>query len=269
MGFGIFWNMQFHFSWILLPPFVLCALLLRWRAGQRGILREAVGFLVGAAFPAAFLVPTLFKYGFLTGKGGLSLFQSFNGHNFLSFFDILARFFSLASYELLRFLELPHLTGSGTAARIAFCKSVPWIIPPVLFLILTGWIQPLALFIGGWFKDIRHPEAKPFQRLTLGALLLVWASFWFTSKPPSAHIYYILLPLILIYSFYIGARLAAHHKWRALGVACLVANLWFESGYMWQMMRIQSLYVNRAKVIQAIHERNYHVLGERRPGSLY
>src|SRR5437868_4845882 len=31
MGFGLFWDMQFHFSWILLPPFVVFALWSRWR----------------------------------------------------------------------------------------------------------------------------------------------------------------------------------------------------------------------------------------------
>ena len=33
MGFGLFWNIQFHYSWVLLPPFI--AMAYAWRIGRR------------------------------------------------------------------------------------------------------------------------------------------------------------------------------------------------------------------------------------------
>lgn len=78
--------------------------------------------------------------------------------------------------------------------------------------------------------------------------------------------YYILLPLISVYSFYIWDRLAVHKKWRVFGIICLFASLWFEGAYLIQQWP-DSLYSNRAKVANAIDHKDYTLLGERRPGS--
>ena len=268
MGFGLFWDMQFHFSWILLPPFVLAAFVVRcWLNPKRPsspntVGKMLVGFFSGAALPLAFLVPTFLTYGLFAGASGMRLSVGFNSGNFLAFPSILARFFSLPSFELLRFI------GLNTVERVQFLKNA-WITIPGVFLIAVGFLQPLVLLVAGWFKDSRHPEALGLQRWTLAAFLTVWVSFWFTSKPPAAHIYYILLPLIALYSFYIGGRWAREPRWRILGVVCLAANLWFESGYMIQKLKSQSLYLNRPLVVKAIQEKDYRILAERRPGSLY
>ena len=273
MGFGLFWDMQFHFSWILLPPFILASTVSRgwfWIKTRKSssvisvssVVNPFLGFAGGSVIPLAFLVPTFLKYGLSPGASGMSLSVGFNSENFLSFFTILARFFSLPSYELLRFI------GLNTVERIQFLKD-PWIIVPGGFLVLLGILQVPALVLWGWFKDPRHPDARTLQRWTLAAFLLVWVSFWFTSKPPAAHIYYILLPLVAIYSLYIVSRLASNRLWRILGVICLGANLWFETGYMVQKLKIQSLYLNRPLVVKSIQEKDYRILAERRTGSIY
>lgn len=262
MGFGLFWNMQFHFSWVLLPPFILGALILRWRKGSAGCVKEGLALAAGGALPLAFLIPTLVKYGLSQGAGGMALSVGFNRDNFLSFFTILARYLSLPCFELPRFIALSSET------RWAFFKENPWLAPPGFFLILLGLVQPFVLLIWGWFKDPKHKDAKSITRLTFLGLLWVWMSFWFTSKEPAAHMYYILLPLVAVHSFYIGSRLARDRRWRLFGIACIMANLWFTTGYVARMMKTQSLYTNRAQVEKAIQEKNYRVLGERRPGSI-
>jgi len=262
MGFGLFWNMQFHYSWVLLPPFIAVALFWRWRLKNLRLVRCLIGFAVGSTFPLAFLLPTLIKFGFSQGASGMGLSVAFNWNNFLAFFTVLARFFSLPSFELPRFI------GPGTQARIEFFKAVPWLLVPGLFLVLVGWIQPFVLLIAGFFKDEQRPGASAVHRWTLFTLILVWISFWFTSKPPQAHMYYIVLPLLSVYSFYIWDRFAPRKSWRIFAVICLAANLWFEAGYMVVMLKKQSLYLDRARVVKAIDDKDYRILGERRPGSV-
>jgi hypothetical protein len=249
MGFGLFWDMQFHNSWVLLPPFVLLALGLRIRDGKFHFVHDFVSFLVGAAPLAALLLPTYLKYGLNRGAGGFHLFEPFNLQNFLAFFTILGRFFSIPCFETLRYI--------GSA----------WLVMPGLFMVLMGWAQPLALFILGWFKDEKHRDFRTLSKVVLFAFLTVWVSFWFTSKEPLAHIYYILMPLLAVYSLYIWSRWAPRRGWRLFALACIMANLWFQSGFMVRMWKTQSLYTDRGRVLKAIQAKDYRILGERRPGS--
>ena len=262
MGFGLFWDMQFHNSWLLLPPFVLAAVFLRFRAKQFHFARDFASFLVGAAPPAALLVPTYLKYGFGRSEGGFQLAQVFDMDNFLAFPVILGRFLSLPCFETLRFLYEPNQVH-----HLDFFKSVPWLWAPGLFLLLMGWVQPLSLLILGWLKDERHPEGRTVSQTVLFGFLMVWMSFWFTSKPPLAHIYYVLMPLLVVYSFYAWSRLASRRAWRLFALACLAVNICFQTGWMLHMMGTQSLYTGRDKVARAIQEKDDRILGERRPGS--
>jgi hypothetical protein len=261
MGFGLFWDMQFHNSWVLLLPFVLLALGLRIRDKKFLFGLDFVSFLVGAALPAALLVPTFLKYGVDRGMGGFHLIELFNVQNFLAFFTILGRFFSLPCFETLRYI------GLNTSERIAYILQSPWFLLPGLFMVLMGWVQPLALFILGWFKDEKHKDFRTISKIVLFTFGVVWTSFWFTSKEPLAHIYYILMPLLTTYSLYIWSRWTPRREWRLLGLVCIVANLWFQSGFMVQKWNTQSLYIDRARVLQAIQAKDYRILGERRPGS--
>jgi hypothetical protein len=102
-----------------------------------------------------------------------------------------------------------------------------------------------------------------------GTLALIYVSFWFTAKDPLAHIYYITIPVIIVFSFYVWGRLALEPRWRVFGQVCLAASFLFQWGFMVHMIPKRSLYTNRPLALKAIQEKNYHLLGERRPGSLY
>lgn len=264
MGFGLFWDMQLHYSWVLLPPLTLASLLLRWKSSHKDLIQPILGFIAGSVLPMAFLIPTLFKYGLLRGSDAMGLAVAFNLDNFLAFFTILARYLSFACYEVPRFI------GEHTPQRWGFLlKQVPWIFLPGVFLMFLGWVQPVVLLVIGFKKDNQHADSRDVSLLTLAAFLLVWAGFCFTSKPPLAHMYYILAPLILVYSFYIWAKFAHSRRWKVFGLVCVIASLWFQSGYLMEKMRTQSFYGDRAKLVNAIQERDYHLVGERRAGSFY
>jgi hypothetical protein len=264
MGFGLFWDMQFHYSWVLLPPFILGAFFWRWRRKELKGLPEIAGLVLGAAIPLLFIIPTFLKYGIRQEAGGMGLATAFNWENFKAIYLVLPRYLSLVCYEMPRFL------GGGTHWRLQFLlQDAPWVMVPGFFLWLVGYAQPFAFLIWGWFKDPRHPEAKGIQTITFLGIFLVWASFCFNAKGPAAVSYYILLPLIAVGSFYIWSRFAPYRGWRRFGMACIIASLWFQTGYLaWQMTN-QSLYLDRAKLVKAIQERDYHIFGERRTGSLY
>jgi hypothetical protein len=191
----------------------------------------------------------------------MNLSVGFNWDNFKQILLVLARFLSLPAYELPRFL------GQGTQERIDFFKASPWLILPGVFLLVVGWIQPLVMLVLGFVRDKIHREARFLYALTGLSFLLVWASFWFTSKPPQAHIYYVLFPITAVYSFYIWDRLAEKKIWKNFGKICLALSLFFELGFMVKMMPVASLYSNRPLVQKAIQEKNDRLLGERRPGS--
>jgi hypothetical protein len=255
MGFGLFWDMQFHFSWILLPPFVLFALINQWR--------RFVYLLAGALVPAVLLLPTLLTYGWHNLLGGGGTFQFINGANAKQFVTILARYLSLACHEM------PQFIGEHTKDRLALMNEAPWLYPPGIFLLLLGWIQPFVMLILGWKNDPSHPEALPLYRLTWVVFLMLYISFWFTYKAPVAHAYFILFPLVTVFSFYIWNQFVEVPFWRSFGRICLLASFLFHLGFLVEMMPKRSLYSNRPLIAKAIQEKNYRILAERRPQSFY
>src|ERR1044072_10023935 len=69
-GFGLFWVMQLHMSWVVLVPYALAALGWQFKEGVRRGLSALLYFAAGAAPVAALLVPTYLKYGLSSGSGG-------------------------------------------------------------------------------------------------------------------------------------------------------------------------------------------------------
>ncbi len=259
MGFGLLWCMQFHFSWILLPPFIALAFWGRLRNKGEGFAGALAGFILGAIPLAALLAPTLVQFGWRRVLGGGGTSQFFCRENIEAFFTILARYLSFGCYEILRFL------GSGPA-RWGFFKSAPWLVPPGFFLIVVGYIQPFLLLGFGWL--LWKKGQRPIVLLAFGAFLLLDVSFWFTSKEPLAHIYYVFLPVVLVYSFTVWNELVERRFFRILGLLCLGLSLWWTVGTLVKdMPNPGSLYGNRALAAKAVREKNYHLLGERRPGS--
>jgi hypothetical protein len=265
MGFGLFWDMQFHLSYVLLGPLALGAFLWRRKAASGFWRVDILGFLGGALVPLFFLIPTLLKYGF--GQGS-EIFSNavaiFHADNFKSFFTVLARYLSFSCYEMPRFI------GSGTGERLAFFKEETWLIIPGVFLYFLGILQAVVLFIYGWFKDPRHPDAAMILRLTMLSFLWIWVCFWFTSNGPAAHMYYVFLPLTVVYSFYVWSRLAPQRGWRRFAMICLAASLWFQSGFIYhQLEKGRSVYSDRPRIAKAIQQKDYRILAERRPWCFY
>ncbi len=265
MGFGLFWNMQFHGSWIFLPVFTAGVFLLRRRKGSGSPAGEMIGLAAGSLVPAVFLLPTFFRYGFSQGpEGFLRVAVGFNAGNFKEFFTLLARYFSLPSFEIPRFL------GSGTLERKAFFDGFLWLAPPALFLTMLGWIQPFVLLIYGWLPDFRHKDSRMVQVLIILSFFWIWFCFWFTTAGPASHMYYVFFPLLLVGYFYVWSRLDFKPGWKKFSIVCLAATVWFQSGFIYrQWIKGRPLYADRGRIVKAIGERDFRLLAERRTGGIY
>jgi hypothetical protein len=263
MGFGFFWVMQIHMSWVMLAPFGAYALYAQWKEGAW---KAALGYGTLGALPLlATLLPTYWVYGFATARNihGYSAF--FNRFNMQQFLAVLARFLSLACFELPRFL------GEHTPDRIAFLTQAPWLLVPGFFLWAAGILQALMLCGFLFFSLPGKADWKPVKTLTLALFLVIYFFFWFSIKPPSVHRYYEALPVAMIYSFYCWERLAVWKFWRWAGVLFLAAGIYFQVGYAAQSHRsgvsVYSQY--RPRMARALAAKNYRLLAERRPYALY
>jgi hypothetical protein len=264
MGFGTFWNMQFHQSWVLFLPLSGLAFYWRRKEEKKESAREVCSFGLGGCLPLVFLVPTFWQFGLHHTPSGITQsFRWFNWDNMKMVGVILARYLSLAAYEM------PRFVGGGTGERLAFMNQVPWLYPPGIFLLVIGWIQPLVLLGSGFWKGIKNSKPAFWAYgLTMGIFLMIWGCFWFTTTGPSAHMYFLFMPWVVVYSFFVWERLKGN-VWKKLAWACLIASVWFQAGFMIQNAKGHSFWASRAAVAQAIEKQDYRLLSERRDGSYY
>lgn len=269
MGLALCWAMQFHMSWVLLPPFALLSFYFQYRArGGRAALVSLGWFAAGAALTGAFLVPTFIAYGLREGLGGTGSTVGFNMSNLLNIYNlpegVLGRFLSFASFELPRFI------GDRTVRRVQFFREAPWLIPFGIFLLLAGILQPIAMLVL-WFRRRGMPDDwRAVKYFTLSTVCLIYFSFLFArDKPASAHTYYIMLPVAMLYSFYCWSGFLKRPGWNRFARVFIACAVIFQTGFAVHGFSRRSLYVNRELPREAIEARDYHLLGERRPGVRY
>jgi hypothetical protein len=263
MGLGLGWNAQFHMSYVIFLPFVLVSAVWEWKEHRSWIewSKKCTSFLGGALLTGGFIIPTWLQYGFSAGGTGNTIL--FNSENISSFVTILARFLSLASCEIPRFI------GAHTADRLTFLKDHLWMAPFAIVAFVLGTLQAAALLIF-WFRKRTDQKDWPvIKRLALFTLLLIYVSFLFAIKAPASHTYYLVLPVAMLYGFYCLAPWSKE-RWflRAAGIL-LVCNIAFHIGLGIDHLNARSLYMNRPLFEKAIQEKNFHLLGERRPNTLY
>jgi hypothetical protein len=261
MGFGLFWAMQLHMSWVVLAPYALAALAFQFREAARRGLVALAWFAAGAAPMAALLVPTYLKYG--TSAGSTAESVRFNAENLTAFWGILTRTLSFASFEVPRFL------GAHTSERLAMIREQPWLAPFALLLVAVGVAQVAALLAAWFLRRHEQPDWRAVKYLALFNVVLLYASFLFSIKPPQSNHLYVTLPLPVLYAFYCWERLLARTRWRRFAAVLLACGVVFHVGVAAYNFSHISLYVDRRAVQTAVDERNYHILGERRPGSRY
>jgi hypothetical protein len=221
------------------------------------------------------LIPTLVKFGPVAVAGGTGASITLDWGQLLSLPEVVARFLSFASFEA------PRFVGAGTAARLTFLREHWWAAPFVIFATLCGIAQAIVLFLALFRRDVgggAHGAAAtsagtpgeasgwaPVRRFTIALLALIYLSFAFSVKSPSSHTFYVVLPAAMVYSFYVWQPLLTRPAIRALAVALLVSGAVTHLAIAKDRVFKRSLYADRPLVMRAIAEKNYRLLGERRP----
>jgi hypothetical protein len=226
-------------------------------------LKAIAWFALGGTITGSLLLPTYLKYGFRQGAGGTNWAVAPNVHNLSSIVGILKRSISFAVFDVSSFI------GGHTADRIAFFKAQPWLLPIVLFLSVVGIMQAFAL-IAFWFrKDPEQSGWRAIKYLVVFNVCLIYVSFLFSIKPPQSNHLYISFPLLMIYSLYCWNQVLQGKRWQRLAKVFLVCGIIFHIGLALYNLPRTSLYPVRARVQSAIENKDYRIVGERRPNTLY
>jgi len=267
MGFGLFWIMQLHLSWIILLPYVFLSFYFQFVSERKSVVQNAAWFLVGAVVPASLLIPTFVNYGVAGGLGNTNETVSFSVQHLLQHANpiegVLGRFLSFGSYELPRFI------GANTAERLSFIRAHWWLAPFVILLTLVGILQSIAMFFIWFRKRNGEKDWRAFKYFTLGTVLLLYVSFLFSMKTPVSHTFYLTLPVAMLYSFYCWNDYLQKKVWRTFALIVIVGGIIFQTGLAVHNFEHTSLYLDRARIQKAIIDRDFRVLGERRQGARY
>lgn len=263
MGFSLCWVMQLHLSWVTLVPYVAAAFYCQWRSGAKKFLRGAAYFMSGAAITGSFLLPTYLKYGVGRGAGGTVSALTFNAANLTALWGITIRSLSFASFEI------PRLLGPHTAQRLAFLQQEWWLIPFVLFLFAVGTAQVMALSISWFLRNHTQTDWKAIKYLMLFNICITYVICLFSIKSPQSNHLYVTCPIPVIYSLYCWSWLLSKKRWRVLAKITLVCGIIFHAGLALHNRSRISLYPERHIIQSAIERKDYKILGERRPNTLY
>jgi len=263
MGLAVTWLAQIHMSWPLLVPFAAGAWISQWRGGVRALIAQAAAFAAGTVIPGALLLPTLVRYGFHAGSGGVSRNLHLHVVNPWIIATTLARLLSFASLEISRFI------ATDGAKRLEFFGRHLWLAPAAAVVWLIGMVQPLWMFADGcrpmrqWPAAMPRPKWALLRMLVAASVLLVYASYWLVMEPPQAHAFYVLAPLALLAAAFWWTFVDSPRA-RRIAAAVLVLNVGFHAGLAWTQGPELSLYKNRDVVATALRLKSPEMFGHRR-----
>ena len=248
--------MQLHLSWVLLFPLLGFSFFRLFTLHRGSFLRLTAIWVAGALIGLITLFPTLLNPD--VHAGNVSSNIVFNLSNFGKIFTVFSRYVLLAGFDI------NYLLGGSTEARLAVLKEFWFLIPIAPYLLILGFAQVL-LFIAVYFMIKDGNDWKWVKRINLFVFLMVWVSFFFSIKGPSTHAFVIVMPLPVFYSIYVYRWFISRWKWGFTFIKItVVAMVIFSFGLSLYNLKHKSLYTDREKVVKAIEEKDYHVLGERR-----
>lgn len=257
MGISLLWIFQLHLSWVLLVPFVATAWILNGRSDLKKLFYNALIFITGCLIPGILLLPALLQEGWSGFTGGTGGNMILNWKNLLEFPTVLSRFLSLAS------MEIPRFMGADTNSRLDFLNQYIWAAPFIIVAGIIGLVQPLWMIVSAFLKQKRQ-GFRPILLITAIAFLWVWMSFLFSVKGPSSHTFYLMFPLVMIYSLYCWQPLFRKKWFRVLALVFLICGFVFHSVLMQYNFNAKSLYRDRERVQHSITTKQPAELGTRR-----
>ncbi len=262
MGFSLGAWVQLHRTWVLSVPFLLLSFYFQWKASRKPT--TLLHFVLGALPMILLIVPTFFRpdYHYFRDIHGMS--ASFELRNLGRFFTILIQYLALVSFEMLRFI------GISTQARTAYLAS-HWTLWTGFLLWYFSYLQAVILL--GFGFDPKNPaKSWDWVRLMAGlTFLLIFGLLMFSAKNPDLNTFYETLPIMMVYSFCVMSRFWSWAPARKFLWVLLFSSLAFQTGYLFEKTPQKESFYSTYKdpIAKAIQEKNFHLLGERRPGTFY
>jgi hypothetical protein len=259
MGAAVAWTAQVHMSWPLLVPFVGLALLARLGEGRRAVAMAAAAFVAGLLTIGIFVLPTWITFGLQAGSGGTGANLDPHWRNpVTTVLTTLARLLAFSSYEVNRFL------ATGSARQLVFLQQHWWIAPAAAVLWLTGLLHPLWMGLTAFRRRSAAPDWPAVRWLLLGTATLVSVSFFFSAAPAQARSFYVVAPVGFLYAAYAWTFIDSRRT-RLVAAAVLGINLFFQTSLAITRLSGPSLYMNRARVVEALERGRPDLFAHRRP----
>lgn len=262
MGLAFSWWVQLHRTWVMLFPFLALTFYLQWKESRK--ITAPVFFTLGFIPFSLLLLPTFLVGHYQPAHQASTFFYGFNTHNLLAFFKTFVQFFALACFEMPRFI------GMHTLERYHYLMD-HWLLVPGVYLWYMGFLQVLVLWAFLFIKKNTHPEWNFIRLLIALTFLWFYGCFLFTIKNPDVNTFVEMLPLVMLYSFYVWEALWNRPWPRRLMVVLVLFAVVFQACYVFAEKPFnKSFYLqDKDKIVQALAEKNYTLLAERRPGYLY
>ncbi|HTC22037.1 MAG TPA: hypothetical protein VK859_14370 [bacterium] len=263
MGFGLFWVMQLHMSWIAMAPLLLVSFYFQARGGKA--LSSLCFILLGALPLMALLLPTYWRFGFNTGKDVHGFISGLDWDNARDLLGTLARLFSIASFEMARFV------GDNARLRMDYFLRFYWLLPPGFFLWGMWYVQALAMLVFLFLRKHPRGDWKGIRLLMAGIFLLLYACFLFTPDMAASFRILLFFPPLMLYSFYVWDWVWQKPWGRLLGLVFILCGCYFQLGYTLENIKAHnSTYAQkRGLMAKAIEAGDYRLFAERRGGSFY
>lgn len=207
---------------------------------------------------ASFVIPTYMHYGLNAGSGDVKANILFNASNIKEIANLIMRMISFATFELWHFIDF------GDYPKWQFFTNHIWSAPFMLFAIAIGVLQWAYLLISFFMKS-RSSEFKWVKVIMLITIIFTYCSFLFSIKNPSSHTFYLLFPLLMIFSFYCWQPLFVKKWFRILMVLTLFSGFITQVTLIHHNYGIKSMYKNRELPLKAIQQKDYKILTNRRP----
>lgn len=254
MGVSLGWIYQLHMSWVILPPCILYVWLsnIKYRTAK-----NILYFIFGLLLFGSLALPThLFQQAATDTASNIH----FAPKNIFSFFQIFFRFLLFSIFFLIGSF------GQGIQQRMAFFTSNWWVVPFYLATAI-GALTQLCYVLLWCFSKYRSKdmsESKKIFNLIFAIILLTTGLFIFSIKAPSAHAFYLLLPLSFIFMAQIFQSVRNFERFLQIYLVLLGCNLIVMCTLMCNNFENRSLYSDRHRIERALDELSPDILTEKR-----
>jgi len=253
MGMALLFTYQLHLTWVMFLPFIFVLLYFEWKRKEISLGKLLLYLGLGMMLTGVTLIPTILTYAsemFMNSEGNLT----FQPERFGRIFDLLARYFSMAIFDITPDFDVIDLAMK----KSLLVKSLVWVLKAVSILHFIL----LALYL---FRLRKSTVVQKTLLLFLLTLIMSLCLFVLGNKHLSARTYILLYPIPVWLSLYVYQELFQYDWVKKTVLTCLgLVFLTFTSIGLMNRGDIYSFEYKIDDIEKAMQERNPGAFSERR-----